>query len=166
MPSGAGYQTSDAFRSSDAAVVARYLQVRSAIHDRYLTRLERMVQERCLVQPTRRLPATLVTHVRSGFVRPGEGELWPVFFLTAVDISVALCVELSPERVASLGTTLNGPQRLRHRGWEDWWGWEKPLGALHPQFFELSATAQEDTLADWFGEGLAWLLDNGLVRRR
>src|SRR5438105_520523 len=121
-------QTSEALRESDAAVVARYLQVRSVLNDRHLARVDRLIQERYLVQPSRRIPATLVAHVRGGFLRPGEGELWPVVFLTAVDVSVALCVQLSAERVAGLGTSLNGPQRLRHLHWEDWWGWEKPLG--------------------------------------
>src|SRR5690349_6577287 len=118
-------QTSEALRASDAAVVARYLQLRTVLHDRHLARVERLVQERYLVQPSRHIHPTLVAHVRSGFARPGEGELWPVVFLTTVDVSIALCVDLTAERVASLGTMINGPQRLRHRGWENWWGWER-----------------------------------------
>jgi hypothetical protein len=159
-------KTSDALRESDAAVVARYLQLRSVFHDRHLARVERLVLDRYVVAPTRRIHPTLLAHLRTGFVRPLEGELWPVVFLTAVDVSVALCVELSPERVASLGTTVNGPQRLRHRGWEDWWGWERPLTAMGEGFFDLSAVGQEEAVAAWFGECLEWLAGNGLLRRR
>src|SRR5258708_503474 len=112
----AAMQSSDALRVSDAAVVARYLQLRSLLHDRHLTLVERLILDRYLVHPTRRLPSTLVSNVRTGFIRPGEGELWPVVFLTTVDISVGLCVELPAERVAGLGTTLNGPRRIRQRG--------------------------------------------------
>jgi hypothetical protein len=158
-------QTSEALRAADSAVVARYLQVRSIFHDRHLARVERIIQERFLVQPTRRIPATLVAQVRGGYVRPGEGELWPVVFQTPVDISLALCVQLSGERVAALGTTLNGPRRQRHRGWEDWWGWEQPLAALHPTFFDMTALQQEDLFAAWFDEGLEWLANAGLLRR-
>ena len=159
-------QTSEAFRVSDPAVVARYLQLRSTLHDRHLARVERLIEERYQVRPAPRGHASLVALARAGFVRPGEGELWPVVFLTAVDISVALCVELAPERVANLGTVVNGPQRLRHRGWEDWWGWEQPLGALHPQFFDLTALSQEEALVGWYAEGLEWLAGNGLLRRK
>jgi hypothetical protein len=159
-------QTSEALRASDSAVVARYLQLRSAFHDRHLARVERLVQERYRVQPSRRVAPTLVAHVRSGFLRPGEGELWPVVFLTTVDISLALCVELSPERVAGLGTMLNGPQRLRHRHWEDWWGWERALGSLHPDFFDLPAAMQEDAIVGWYAECLEWLAGSGLLLRQ
>jgi hypothetical protein len=159
-------QTSEALRVSDAAVVARYLQLRSVFHDRHLARVERLVQERYEVEVCRRVPSTLVTLVRCGFVRPDHDELWPVVFLTTVDITVALCVQLSPERLATLGTVLNGPQRLRHRGWESWWGWEKSLGGLHPQFFDLSALLQEDILVAWYAEGLEWLASNGLLIRK
>jgi hypothetical protein len=165
-PEGGIMAMSEALRPGDDAVVARYLQLRTAIHDRHLARVERVVLERYLVQPTKRIHPTLVAHVRTGFLRPGEGELWPVFFLTPVDISVGLCVELSPERVAELGTTLNGPQRLRRRNWQDWWGWERPIAALHPQFFELPAAQQEDVVAGWFDEALGWLAANGLLRRK
>src|SRR5947199_5947462 len=127
----------DTLRAADAAAVARYLQVRGLLHDRHLARVERLVLERYHVQPTRRLHSSFAAHVRGGFVRPGEGELWPVAFTTTVEISVALCVELSAERVADLGTTLNGPHHVRHRHWEGWWGWEKPLAQLAPDFFDL-----------------------------
>jgi hypothetical protein len=157
---------SEALRVSDPAAVARYLQLRSVLHDRHLARVERHILERYEVQPTRRLPSTLVTDVRSGFVRPGEGEMWPVIFLTAVDITVALCVTISAERVSSLGTMLRGPQRLRHRGWEDWWGWESPLAGLHPQFFDLSPLEQEDAVVAWFTAGLEWLVGSGLLQRK
>jgi hypothetical protein len=153
----------EALKASDAAVVARFLQVRAVFHDRHLARVERLIQERYLVQPSRRLHSTLIAHVRGGFVRPGEGELWPVVFLTVVDISLALCVELSEERVAGLGTMLNGPHRLRHRTWEDWWGWEKPLGTLHPDFFDWSVQQQEDAVVAWYQECLDWLANGGLL---
>ncbi len=158
--------SSDTMRASDAAVVARYLQLRSTLHDRHLTRVERLVQERYLVHPSRRLPSTLLCNVRTGFVRPGEGELWPVVFLTTVDISLGLCVELSAERVANLGTTLGGPRRIRQRGWEDWWGWEKSIGAVRPGFFDLDAARQEEAVVAWFAEGLEWLAGAGLLARR
>src|SRR5262245_4046983 len=127
----------DSFRVSDSAVVARYLQVRSLFYDRLLARLELLIPQRYTVQPTNRLPATLPALLRAGFVRPGEGELWPVVFLTPVDILLALAVQIGPERVAKLGTTIKGPQRLRHRQWEDWWGWETALAEVHPRFFEM-----------------------------
>ena len=104
--------------------VARYLQVRSQFHDRLLPRVESHIEARYRVQPIRRITATLVALVHGGFMRPVEGELWPVVFLTPVDISLALCVQIAPERLTGLGTVLNGPQRIRHRHWEDWWGWE------------------------------------------
>jgi hypothetical protein len=156
----------ECLRVSDAAVVARFLQIRALIHDHPLERIERHVAQRYAVEPTRRIAPTLVSHVRAGFVRPGEGELWPVAFMTAVDISLALCVELSAERVAGLGTMLNGPQRIRHRGWETWWGWERPLGQVRAGFFDLDAASQEDAIVAWFGEGLEWLAGAGLLRRK
>ncbi len=152
--------------SSDAAVVARYLQLRTLLHDRCLARVERMIVERYDVQPTHRLPATLTAQHRGGFVRPGEGEIWPVVFLTPVDIFAALCVQISPERVAGLGTQLNGPQRLRHRHWEDWWGWEAPLSAVHPDLFDMGPAQQEEAVAAWYEHGLEWLANGGLLRRR
>ncbi len=158
--------TSDALQPSDPAVVARYLQLRGAFHDRHLARVERHVLERYEVQPTRRVPQTLLAVVRTGFVRPGEGEMWPVVFLTALDVTVALCVAISAERVASLGTVLRGPQRLRHRGWQDWWGWESTLAGLHERFFDLSPLEQEDAVAAWFATGFDWLVGNGLLFRK
>jgi hypothetical protein len=153
-------------KASDAVVVARFLQIRAVFHDRHLAHVERLIQERYLVQPTRRLHSTLVAHIRTGFVRPGEGDLWPVVFLTAVDISLALCVELSEERVANLGTMVNGPHRLRHRNWEDWWGWEKPLGALQADFFDLPVNLQEEAIVAWYQECLEWLASSGLLLHR
>src|SRR4051794_29701942 len=85
-------------RLSDAAVVARFLQLRSLIHDHYLKQVERLIVERFAVQPIKRLAPTLVCDLRSGFLRPGEGEMWPVVFMTTVDISLALCVDISPDR--------------------------------------------------------------------
>jgi hypothetical protein len=156
----------DTLRAADAAAVARYLQVRGVLHDRHLARVERLILERYHVQPTRRLHSSFAAHVRTGFVRPAEGELWPVAFTTTVDLSVALCVELSAERVADLGTTLDGPRRIRHRSWEDWWGWEKPLAQLGTDFFNLDADEQEEAVAAWFGERLEWLATGRLIRRR
>ena len=157
---------SDSLRISDAAVVARYLQVRSLMHDHHLARVERLILEHYLVQPSRRIHSTLISHVRTGFHRPGEGELWPVVFLTTVDISVGLCVDLTGERVAGLGTMINGPRRIRQRGWEDWWGWERPASALHADFFALTAAQQEDAVVAWYSEGLEWLAGSGLLRRK
>jgi hypothetical protein len=156
----------EAVRASDPAVVARYLQLRSLVHDRHLAPVERLIHERYLVQPTHRLPPTLVAHVHLGFLRPGEGELWPVVFMNTVDVTLGLCVELSPDRVADLGTTLNGPRRIRQRHWEGWWGWECPLGQLRDNFFELPAAAQEEAVTAWYAEHLEWLAHNGLLRRR
>jgi hypothetical protein len=153
-------------RESDAAVVARYLHVRSHFHDGLLARVAGHVQERYLVQPTQRVPATLVALVRAGFLRPGEGELWPVVFLSPVDVFLALCVQITPERLAGLGTMLEGPQRLRHRHWEDWWGWETTLAGVHPQFFALAAEQQDAAMLAWYTEHLAWLARSGLLRRR
>ncbi len=158
-------QSPDALRASDPAVVARYLQVRSILHT-HLGRLERLVLGRYDVHATHRLPSTLLALVGTGFIRPNEGELWPVAFLTTVDVTLALCVELSPERVAGLGTTLNGPRRIRQRGWEDWWGWETSLGQLRPDFFDLDPTGQADALVAWYAQGLEWLAAGGLLVRR
>jgi hypothetical protein len=158
--------SADVLRASDAAVVARYLQLRSLLHDRHLARVERLILDRYLVHSSRRLHSTLLYDVRAGFVRPGEGELWPVVFLSTVDISLGLCVELSPERVANLGTTLNGPRRSRHRGWEDWWGWEKPLGQLRADFFDLDPGLQEEAVVAWYSQCLEWLAGAGLLARR
>jgi hypothetical protein len=155
----------DALRASDAAVVARFLQLRSLLHDRHLGRVERLILERFVVQSSKHIPSTFAAHVRTSFIRPGEGDLCPVIFTTTVDLSLALCIELSPQRVADLGTTLNGPRRIRHRGWEDWWGWEKPLSQLSG-FYDLDAAAQEEAIASWFAEPLDWMADNGLLRRR
>jgi hypothetical protein len=158
-------QSPDALRASDAAVVARYLQVRSILHA-HLGRVERLVLGRYDVHPTHRLPSTLLALLRTGFIRPNEGELWPVVFLTTVDVTVALCVELSPQRVAELGTTLNGPRRIRQRGWEDWWGWETSLDQLRADFHDLDPASQEEALVAWYSQGLEWLATGGLLLRR
>src|SRR5947207_1949315 len=99
----------DELRVSDAAVVARYLQVRSHFHDRTLPRVESHIEAHYRVEPSRRLAATLGALVRGGYERPGEGDLWPVVFLTPVDVSLALCLRIAPERLTSMGTVLNGP---------------------------------------------------------
>lgn len=158
--------STEALQVSDPAVVARYLQLRSVLHDRYLARVEKMILERYDVQPTRRVHPTLTLALRGGFVRPGEGEMWPVVHLTTVDISAALCIEIDDARVAAIGTSLRGPQRLRHRGWEDWWGWESCLSSLHERFFELSPLEQEEAFCTWFHAGLEWMAHAGLLRRR
>src|SRR5206468_444621 len=75
--SGAASMNADSIRASDAAVVARYLQLRTLLHDRHLARVERLILDRYVVQATKRVHPTLPVHVRTGFVRPGEGELWP-----------------------------------------------------------------------------------------
>ncbi len=155
----------DEIRVSDAAVVTRYLQLRGHFHDCILPRVESHIEARYRVQPTRRLTATLVALVRGGYTRPSEGELWPVVFLTPVDISLALCAQITPERLTNLGTVLNGPQRIRHRHWEDWWGWETGLAALRPNFFELSAAEQDGAMVAWYAEHLEWLAQGGLMQR-
>jgi hypothetical protein len=159
-------EPAECLRVSDPAVVTRYLQLRSVLHDRHLARVERLISERYDVRSTRRIHSTLLTDVRSGFESPPEGELWPVLFLTAVDISMALCVQIGEERMAQMGTTLKGPKRIRQRGWEGWWGWESPLAALHPQFFDLPPLEQEDAIAAWFLANLEWLVHAGLLRHK
>jgi hypothetical protein len=155
----------DGLRVSDAAVVARSLQLRSHFHDRILARVEHHVETHYRLRPTHRVLATLVALVRGGFERPVEGELWPVVFLTAVDVSLALCLRIAPERVASMGTVLGGPQRIRHRYWEDWWGWETTLAGVRPGFFDLSAAEQDDAMVGWFVDHLEWLAQSGLMQR-
>jgi hypothetical protein len=159
-------ESSESIRRSDPAVVARYLQLRSVLHDRHLSRVESLVAERYQVQPARRILPTLQADVRGGFLSPGVGEIWPVVFLTAVDVSVALCVQIDEEIMTQLGTTLNGPQRIRHRGWEDWWGWESPLAGLLARFFDALPLEQEDSIAAWFTANLEWLVHAGLLRRK
>jgi hypothetical protein len=157
---------SEGLRVSDAALVARYLQVRSHFHDQILARVETLIESHYLVQPTRRIGATLVALVRLGFIRPDEGDVWPVVFLTSVDVTAALCLQITGERLGSLGTVINGPQRIRHRGWEDWWGWETPLANIRPGFFDLSPGEQDDALVAWYAEHLEWLAHSGLMQRR
>jgi hypothetical protein len=157
--------TGDGLRVGDAAVVARYLQLRSLFHDRVLLRVASHIEARYRVQPTRRITATLVALVRDGFDRPGEGELWPVVFLTPVDVTLALCLQIAPQRLTSMGTGLNGPQRVRHRHWADWWGWETSLDGVTPGFFDLSGAAQEDAMVAWYAHHLEWLAQSGLMLR-
>ncbi len=157
---------SEGLRTSDPAVVARYLVLRSHFHDELLARVEQLIENRYWVQPTRRIVPTLIALVRQGFTRPGEGEVWPVAFLTAIDISLALCIQSSSDRLAGLGTTLNGPQRIRHRGWEDWWGWETTLHDLRPGFYDLPGKDQDEAALNWFTERLEWLVQCGLMRRK
>jgi hypothetical protein len=155
----------DALRVSDAAVVARYLQPRSRFHDGILARVESYIEAHYRVQPTRRVAATLVALVRGGFERPTEGELWPVVFLTPVAVSLVLCLKITAERLTNMGTVLNGPQRIRHRQWEDWWGWEAPPAAVRPNFFDLLAGEQDDAMVVWYVEHLEWLAQAGLMQR-
>lgn len=156
----------DGLRASDVALVARYLQVRSYFHDRVLGRVETLVEERYQVQTTKRITATLVALVRSGFVRSVEGEVWPVVFLTPVDVSLAVCAQIRADRLASLGTTIGGPQRNRHRHWEDWWGWEIKLADVRPSFFSLPAAEQDEALIGWYLERFEWLAQNRLLQRQ
>jgi hypothetical protein len=156
----------DALRESDPAVVARYLQLRGHFLDRILTRVESHIPDRYRVQPTQRLHASVSCLMRNGFLRPGEGELWPVVFLSAVDITLALCVQIAPERLAAMGTMLRGPSRLRHRHWEDWFGWETTLGGTHPQFFKLGTADQDNAMLAWYAGNLEWLANGGLLARR
>jgi hypothetical protein len=83
-----------------------------------------------------------------------------------VDITLALCVQITGERLAGLGTVLHGPQRLRHRHWEDWWGWETTLTGVHPGFYGLTPEGQEEAILAWFGDRLEWLAHNGLLQRK
>jgi hypothetical protein len=136
------------------------------MHDRHLARVECLIAEHYEVQAIRRVHPTLTCDVRGGFVRPDLGELWPVVFLSPVDVSVALCVEIGEEHMARIGTTVKGPQRIRHRHWEDWLGWESPLAGLHPQFFELPPPEQEGAVAAWFAGNLEWLAHAGLLLRK
>jgi hypothetical protein len=68
--------------------------------------------------------------------------------------------------MADMGTVLRGPHRVRQRGWEDWWGWEASRSSLHPQLFDLTAAAQEDTIVAWYSGNLEWLAHAGLLRRK
>jgi hypothetical protein len=154
----------EVLRESDPSVVARYLQLRSYFHDHLLARVEALLLRNYVAHPTTRLHATLVSLLRLGFIRPGEGELWPVVFLTPVDVTLAVCLHISPERLTSLGTMLNGPQRMRHRNWEDWWGWEAPLPEVHPHLFDLPADQQEAALLSWYAGKFDWLAQSGLLR--
>lgn len=158
--------SADPLRESDAAVAARYLYLRGHFLDRILTRVEELILARFVVQPTQRLHATVSCLLRNGFVRPGEGELWPMVFLTAVDIHLALCVQISSERLTKMGTMMHGPRRLRHRHWEDWFGWETSPGGVHPQFYTLTATEQDDAMLAWYASHLDWLADASLLARR
>jgi hypothetical protein len=157
--------TAEALHPSDAAVVSRFFQVRGIFHDGVLARLEKLVPQRYQVQTTHRLASTFSAQVRVGFVRPGADEIWPVIFMTAIDISVALAVQITSEQLASMGTLLNGPQRLRHRHWDDWLGWEKYLHEIAPRFFEQTAEQQQGLLTAWCLEGFEWLAKSGLLHR-
>ena len=158
--------SADDLRITDAAVVARYLQLRSHFHDQLLALVEEKLTGGYDVQPTRRIPATLTALVRNGYYRPGEGEIWPVVFLTAVDVTLALCIQLSGERLGELGTVVNGPRPLRHHHWEDWWGWETTLAAIHPRIFSVFPSEQEDLILGWYRGNMEWLVRNGLMKRK
>lgn len=153
-------------RLTDAAVVARYLQLRGYFQDCLLALVEERLQTRYDLQPTRRLPATLSALVRSGFQRLNEGEIWPVVFLTPVNITLALCIQLSAARLAALGTVVNGPRPIRHHHWEDWWGWEVSPVEIHPRIFHLPGLDQEDLMLAWYDKNLEWLARNGLMARK
>jgi hypothetical protein len=158
--------SAEILRTADPAVVTRYLQIRGIFNDQILAPLEKLAVERYQVQLSRRITSTLLAQVRHGFLRPEEGDIWPVFFLTPVDITAAVCVQITSARLAGLGTMLNGPQRIRHRQWEDWWGWEKTLLEIAPPFFEMPAEQQQEVLLHWFVERLEWLANSGLLPRQ
>jgi hypothetical protein len=157
---------SEELRISDAAVVARYLQLRGYFLDHLLAHIDERINERYDVQPTRRLPTTLSALVRNGFLRSNEGEMWPVVFLTSVNITLALCIQLTRERLADLGTVTNGPRPIRHRHWEEFWGWETTLVEIHPRIFHLSGPEQENLILNWYNKALDWLARNGLLARK
>src|SRR5262245_18445230 len=157
---------SDGLREIDDSVVTRYLQIRSFFHERMLGRIGERILMKFAVTPTRRLGATVVAFLRNGFVRLDEGELWPVVLLTPITIAPALCVQISGECLAELGTMLNGPQRIRERHWEEWVGWETPLASLAPAFYDLSHEEQEATILPWYQTDLDWLVNVDLLQRR
>jgi hypothetical protein len=152
-------------RLTDAAVVARYLQLRGYFQDGLLAQVEERLRTCYSVQPTRRLPTTLAALVRNGFHRPEEGEIWPVVFLTPVNITLALCIQLSVARLAALGTVVNGPRPIRHHHWEDWWGWEASPAEIHPRLFHLMGSEQEELILAWYDKHMEWLARNGLMSR-
>lgn len=157
---------SEQLYESDPAVVARYFRLRNQFHDHLLAAVERQLCARYAVEPTRRIPTTLTALVRSGWYRPGEGEIWPVVLLGNT-VTLALFIQLSGERLAELGTVMNGPRPMRHhRHWEEMWGWETTLTDVHPQLFTLPAPAQEVALVGWYNLGLEWLARNGLLKRK
>jgi hypothetical protein len=157
---------SEAILASDEAVAARYLQLRTIIHDRHLARVERLVLERYDVELVRTRHSSFVCSLRTGFLRPGEGEVWPAVLLTMTEISVALFFEVDAERMAAMGTVLRGPHRVRHRGWEECWGWENTLADVHAHIFDLTAPDQEEALATWFTGNFEWLAHAGLLKRK
>ena len=69
-------------------------------------------------------------------------------------------------RLPALRTTVNGPQRIRQRGWEGWWGWEAGLGGVQADFYDLSAATQEEAVEAWFAARLEWLTAGGLLRAK
>jgi hypothetical protein len=158
--------TPEPLHAADVTVVSRYLHLRAIFHDHVLAPLEKLALERYQVQLTRRILPTLVAQVRNGLVRLDGEEIWPVIFLTPADITLSLCVQITSERLAHMGTLLNGPHRMRHRHWEDWWGWETPLAEIHPRFFTLPAGQQQEALLAWYVDGLEWLANSGLLLRK
>jgi hypothetical protein len=158
--------SSDKLHESDPAVVARYLHLRNYFHDQLLEKVDKLLSTRYEVQPTRRIPSSLTTLVRNGYFRPDEGEIWPIVFVNTVDITLALFIQLSNERLADLGTVMNGPRPVRHLHWEEMWGWEMPLAAVQPRFFTLEADAQAEALLNWYTGCMEWLVRNGLMKRK
>jgi hypothetical protein len=153
-------------RLTDAAVIARYLQLRCHLQDHILVPVEERIESRYDVQPTRRQSATLTVLLHNGFLRPDEGEIWPVVFLTPVNITLALCIQLTAEKLAALGTVVNGPRPIRQRHWEDWWGWEATPAEIHPRLFQLMGPEQEELILTWYEKNLDWLARNGLMARK
>lgn len=151
---------------SDPAAVARYLHLRSYFHDRLLMEVDKQMRTQYELQPTRRVPATMTTLVINGYFRPGEGEIWPLVLLGVVDITLGLFIQMGSDRLASLGTVVNGPRPVKHRHWEEMWGWETSLGSVHPQLYRLAPADQEAALLSWYRIGLEWLARNGLMKRK
>ncbi len=156
----------DGLKAGDPGVVARYLQIRGYFYDQVLAEVEKALVASYVVVAVRRIPPTLPVLVRQGFLRPGDGEIWPVVFLSPRGVSVAVCAQISSTRLAALGTTVNGPQRIRQKTWEGWWGWETRLGDVSPGFFELAGAEQDQALSGWYERRFEWLATNGLMRRR
>src|SRR5262249_39965735 len=93
-------ESAECIRLSDPAVVARYLQLRSVLHDRHLARVDRLFPERYEVQPARRMPATLaLSRETSAFVEARITRSLtfasPCFAYASTKVLIALWGELA-----------------------------------------------------------------------